>query len=944
MKRSLAFLSVFLLLTAGVLLAQRTTGQIEGVVYDTEGTPLPGVTVTVTSPSVTRSMATEMNGTFRFPALPPGTYSVSAILAGFKKRTETNIVLGLEQTRKVEFTLEVGQPEEEITVIGISPVVDLTSSRLTTNVSKEFFDALPKGRSYQDMVQLAPSVQSDPWGSAMSGATGAENLYIIDGINTTDVEDGLAGTNLTYEFIEEVQVKTGGYEAEFGGALGGVVNVITKSGSNELHGGLVVNYQSDAFYGKPKIGIYGDGAVNKFNYYDFGLNFSGPIIKDKLWFFVGGTPSFRRTDYTQTNSWTGATQTFQEPSDTYYFSGKLTFEPSPGQKITVSAFGDPLRSELNNPGTLRDFATWKQYAVVKRSGGTYNAALKYDGVFGNDWIVHVLGGLFNDKTVDLPQSTTQPMIILEQGYLGAPENYTFGGSGWYADPEARKRWQANADITKFIGGHSIKAGLQWQRSMSLREDKYTAGYYREIRPEYGYFRDRWRVTAGTSYTDILGLFLQDSWKVLDRLTFNFGVRLEDQNAHASDKSRFFKPNESMIHFKLWEQLSPRVGFTFDILGNGKSKLFGSYGRFFEMMPLDLNSRSFGGEVDISYYYDLADASLGDPLTANPDKSLAFFVWEAGSAPELFPDPTKANKGLKAQYTEEVILGFENEFATDLSVSLRGVWKRLGQVIEDGSFDGGSTYFLFSPGRQFTVGEINPNTGLPRKLYVDAFPKAKRDYKALEILLNKRFSHNYMLTASYTYARLRGNHPGLAWEEYGQLDPNITALFDFPEFLYNADGILPGDRPHQFKLDGVYQFSKFLRGLSVGASFRLNSGHSLSKIGENEWYGNCVTLTPRGSDGKTPLFHQLDVHLGYDLKFAKKYKVGITADIFNLLNTKIEMTRDMEYLRNTYFGTPSSLMPWDFSLTAYPQADNIYYGKTINYQAPIRARLGIVLSF
>ncbi len=941
MKRSLILFCAFLLLTTGALLAQQSTGQIEGTVMDSEGAPLPGVTVTATGPSLKRSVVTEANGNYRFPALPPGTYAVSASLTGFKTRTETGITVGLEQTRKVNFSMEVGRIEEEVTVIGISPIVDLTSSRLSTNVSKEFFDSLPKGRSYQDMVQLAPSVQSDPWGAAMSGSTGAENLYIIDGVNTTDVEDGLAGTNLTYEFIEEVQVKTGGYEPEFAGALGGVVNVITKSGSNQLHGGLLFNYQTDAFYGKPKVGIYGAGAIDEFDYYDFGLNVSGPIIKDKLWFFVGGTPSFRHTYYEQTNSWTDETRTFDEPNNTYYFSGKLTFEPTPGQKITVSAFGDPLKATLNNPGTLRDFDTWELYAPSKRSGGTYNVAVKYDGVFGNDWIVHVLGGVFYDKTVEKPLDLTKPRITFEQGYLGAPEGYAMGGAGWYCDPDTKKRIQAQSDITKFLGGHSFKIGAQWSRATSLREDNYTGGFYRIVRPDYGYFRDRYRVTHGESHTDLLGVFIQDSWKVFDRLTVNFGVRMEDQNVHASDKSRFEIPGASIIHFKLWEQLAPRVGFTFDILGNGTSKLFGSYGRFFEMMPLDLNTRQFGGEDDAYYNYYLSDY---DPITDFPTKAQAYREYHYGSAASGFPEPTKANKGLKPQYVEEVIVGFENQFATDLSLSVRGVWKRLGQVIEDGSFDGGSTYFLFNPGKQFTVGEINPNTGLPRELFIDAFPKAKRDYKAVEILLNKRFSHNYMLTASYTYAHLRGNHPGLAWEEYGQLDPNITALFDFPEFLYNADGILPGDRPHQLKLDGVYQFSRYLRGLSVGASFRLNSGKSLSKIGENEYYGNCVTLTPRGSDGRLPMFHQLDLHLGYDLKIATKYKLGITADIFNLLNTRIETNRELEYLLNTYWGVPSDLMPWDFNLNDYPTPDNEYYGKATTYQAPIRVRLGLALSF
>jgi hypothetical protein len=940
MKRSFAFISIFLLLTAGILLAQKTTGQIEGVVHDPDMAPLPGVAVTVTGPT-TRSMVTGSRGEFRFPALPPGTYSVSARLAGFKTETETGIVLALEGNRKVDFTMQVGQLEEEITVVGVSPIVDLTSSRLSTNVSRDFFDALPKGRSYQDMIQLAPSVISDPWGAGMSGSTGAENQYIIDGVNTTDVEDGLAGTNLTYEFIEEVQVKTGGYEPEFGGALGGVVNIITKSGSNQFHGGLVFNYQSQAFYGTPKIGIFGAGAIGKFNYYDFGLNFSGPLIKDKLWFFVGGTPSFRKTYFDQTNSWTEETQSFLDPSKTYYFSAKLTFEPAAGHKITLSGFGDPLKEEANNPGTLRDFASWNAVGGLNTTGGTYNGAFKYDGLFGNDWILHILGGMYYDKTITVPKDVDAVEYILEQGYLGAPQAYVYGGSGWYCDPYLKKRLQANGDITKFMGGHSFKAGVQWNRASSLREDAYTGGYYRQIRPTSGYFRDRHRVTHGTSYTDLLGVFLQDSWKVFDRLNINFGVRLEDQNVHASDESRFFTPSESIIHFKLWEQISPRLGFTYDILGNGTSKLFGSFGRFFEMMPLDLNNRQFGGEVDIQYYYHF---DVGDPLTVDPDTSLAYRIYEAGSSASSFPEPDKANKGLKGQYSQEVILGFENQFATNLSVSIRGVWKTLGMVIEDGSFDGGSSYFLFNPGRQFTVGEINPNTELPRVLYVDGFPKAKRDYKALEILLNKRYSHNYMFTASYTFSRLRGNHPGLAWEEYGQLDPNITALFDFPEFLYNADGILPGDRPHQLKLDGVYQFSKFLKGLSIGASFRANSGHSLSKIGYNEYYGFCVTLTPRGADGRLPMFHQLDLHVGYDLHFAKKYKVGITADIFNVYNSRIETTRDMRYLRNTYFGTPSSLMPWDFNTTAYPTADNSYYGHATNYQAPIRARLGLMLSF
>ena len=944
MKKILAFSTLFLLLSVSLIFAQRTTGMIEGTIYDEEGSALPGVMVAISGPTIAeKTLESNLNGMYRFPALPPGEYTLTVTLPGFKKYTQTRIVVPVEQTIVVNITLEVGTIEEEITVIGESPVVDLTSSRLTTNVKKEYFDALPKGRTYQDMAYLAPSVQPDRWGIGMSGATGAENLYIIDGINTTDVEDGVLGTNLTYEFIEEVQIKTGGYEAEFGGAMGGVVNVITKSGTNEFHGGAWVNYQNDAFYGNPTIGIFGDGSIDDFSYYDFGLSFSGPLVKDKVWFFLGATPSFRTTHYSPENSWTGETQTFDETRNTYYFSGKLTFEVSPGHKITASVFGDPVKGKGENPGTLRDFDTWEQYAIVDYTGGSYNFALKYDGLFGSDWLVHGLVGLYRDETKEIPTDTTEPMVILEQGYLGYPVNYRYGGRGWYCDPELRKRWQASLDLTKYMGVHTFKIGSQFNRATSLRVDHYTGGYYRQVRPDYGYFRDRWRTTEGESYTDIFALFLQDSWKVTDSLTVNIGVRVEDQNIHASDKSRFEEPGGSIIHWTLFEQISPRLGFTFDILGTGSSKLFGSYGRFFEMVPLDINNRQFGAEFDKMYWYDI---DLGDPLTYVPDLSEAYGTWEAGSAASEFPEPDEANKGLNAQYVEEFILGFENQFATDLSVSIRGVWKRLGEVVEDGSFDGGSVYFLFNPGTHFIEGETNPDTGQPRELYVDAFPAGKRDYKALEIMLNKRFSNNYMATISYTYARLRGNHPGLAWEEYGQLDPNITALFDFPEFLYNADGILPNDRPHQFKVDGVYVFpsASFLKGLSVGTSFRFRSGQSLTKMGYNAWYGRVACLSERGADGRLPSYYQLDAHLGYDLRIGDRYKIGFTLDVFNIFNTKIEIRRDLAYLRDTYFGTPDTLMPWDFNLTAYPSADNEYYGKGIWYQDPIRLRLGIVFSF
>jgi len=588
-----------------------------------------------------------------------------------------------------------------------------------------------------------------------------------------------------------------------------------------------------------------------------------------------------------------------------------------------------------------------EYVVEDYTGGTYNFAFKYDGVIGSDWLIHALGGLYYDKTKEIPKNIDKPAVIYELGYAGAPSAYYTGGRGWYCDPELRKRWQGSFDITHYMGGHAIKAGVQFQRSQSLRNDFYTGGYYRQIVGN-NYFRDRWRSTAGTSYTDILGVFIQDSWKVTDRLTVNLGLRLEDQNIHASDEARHFDPHESVIHWKLTEQLSPRFGFTYDILGDGTSKLFGSYGRFFEMVPLDINSRQFGAEFDIMYYYyptefdPLADFYPDLNLTTDP-----YRIRDIGHEPSDFPDLTAANKGLDPQYMEEFILGFEKQFMADWSLSARGIWKRLGMVIEDGSFDGGSTYFIMNPGIHFVPGEINDLTGEPRVEFIDAFPKAKRNYYALEIMLNKRFSYNYQFTISYTFSQLLGNFAGLAWHEYGQLDPNITANYDFPEFMYNADGKLPNHMPHQFKFDGVYMFPGTLKGLALGASFRYHTGQPLTKMGLNQWYSITTNhpvcfLDKRGETDQLPDYYQLDLHVGYDLRIAGRYKIGFTVDAMNVFNKKIEARRYMVIVQEQFFGLPDPQDFWNYPIPTEP--DNPDYGKGLLYQDPMRVRLGIVFSF
>ena len=242
--------SSFLLLTLGVAVAQ-TTGDIEGSVTEISGGPLPGVTLEATSLRLqgTRVTVSGHDGKYRFPGVPPGEYEVRATLEGFEPaRRSTTVALDANSTLDLAMRLSA---RESIVVSGEAPLIDLTSTTTGTNYTSKVIAKLPVARNYADIVRSNPGVfvdRGDTQGRSLAlaiyGATSVENQWIIDGINTTNVIRGFQGKAINNEFVQEVEVKTGGYQAEYGRALGGVINVITKSGGNEFHGDAFVYYDS----------------------------------------------------------------------------------------------------------------------------------------------------------------------------------------------------------------------------------------------------------------------------------------------------------------------------------------------------------------------------------------------------------------------------------------------------------------------------------------------------------------------------------------------------------------------------------------------------------------------------------------------------------------------------------------------------------------------------
>ena len=250
MRRPFALVAVCLLITSRTGRAQ-TTGSISGHVADPSGAPLPGATVEATSPNLqgVRTAVTDSAGAFRFPAVAPGAYRVRAALGGFRA-VEKTATVSLGATATVDLMLQIAA-EDQVNVSGETPLIDQTSTTTGTNYTSNVIAHLPVARNYADIVKANPGVSTDRGDTegrslalTIYGATSAENQWIIDGVNTTNGFKGVQGKAINNEFVQEVEVKTGGYQAEYGRALGGLVNVITKSGGNEFHGDGFVYYDS----------------------------------------------------------------------------------------------------------------------------------------------------------------------------------------------------------------------------------------------------------------------------------------------------------------------------------------------------------------------------------------------------------------------------------------------------------------------------------------------------------------------------------------------------------------------------------------------------------------------------------------------------------------------------------------------------------------------------
>ena len=306
--RSFTVFLLYLVLPA-IVFGQETTGTIKGSITDSSGAVVPGAQIEISSPSLIRAQAlvSDSSGTYQFPSLPPGIYAVSVSSHGFSTAKRTGVDLQVGKILKIDVQLEVGGAQQIVEVVSDAAIVDVSQSTVAANVSASTMDMLPKSRSFDSLIALAPGAryESTSAGYQVDGASGSENLFVIDGMDLTNIYSGTLDRSgqIPIEFVQEMQVKSSGFEAQYGGAMGGVVNVVTKSGSNAFHGDITSYFGSDAFRPRPRpvqmldpenddLLMYFHGKKDEYRSINPGGSLGGPIMKDKMWFFAGYYPEF----------------------------------------------------------------------------------------------------------------------------------------------------------------------------------------------------------------------------------------------------------------------------------------------------------------------------------------------------------------------------------------------------------------------------------------------------------------------------------------------------------------------------------------------------------------------------------------------------------------------------------------------------------------------------
>ncbi len=741
-----------------VLSAQeRSSGSIRGVITDAEGNALPGATVTVSGEAImgTRTAVTNQNGAYRIPLIPIGTCTLVAKLPGFQTVRRGGIAVRLSATVTINVNLAIATIEEEMVVEAPSPPVDVKASTQKLTIGNEHFTNLPIGRSMEAILELTPGTVFFGY---VKGGTRSDNTYQVDGINVNNPCHKQNTINIDFNIMEEIEVVTAGAPAEVGITTGGFMNVITKKGGNKYSGNLQFYYINEdmthATYPEENLTALGLGTPASAVYdWDLSASMGGPIIKDKLWFYVNGRYGRQQynTDFIPfTDPWGVYYPEYTQDNKDQGAFLKLSGQLSP--KLRWSLMGN-LHQERNN--TLASGWNVCETCMYRMDPlGKYAVTGSLTWLIDQNTFVEIRGGWL-EEYLNLPLAS-EAISDLPEAY----DYYTgyYLGTAWRPhELDDRTGWQASAHLTRFMdnvlgGDHEIKMGVEVQQGRDIwsiwKNNPLWIPYWNGS-PKYNsevFGHNVWgdndlgvKVFAQTEpegrndgLNRRFGYYLQDSWTIANRLTVNLGLRYDHNRGWIPE---IFKGETGLFTVELgelyiepiyginpyaentqdgfdpvmvWNIFSPRLGLTYDVFGDGKTALKIHVGRYGD----DMHISKFHGlnpfEFKIIYFrwWDTNNNNEIDGPTDGDDWEL-LPTWGdpiAGFKSENML--TKVGAGIKPPRDDQIVVGIDHELFPNFKVGMSYMYKHKTNMVDDVLFDldTGEPWYNAetSPGDQYWV--------------------------------------------------------------------------------------------------------------------------------------------------------------------------------------------------------------------------------------------------
>ena len=929
-----------------------------------------------------RDITVDSAGRYRASSLPVGRYKVSLVKDGQTVESRDNVLVAVGTGSDVSFAAGAAAPTNAQNLEGVQvvasalPAIDVSSVDSRTVLTAETLRKVPVARNVTAAALLAPgTVLGDSrYGNVASfgGASAAENQYYVNGFSVTNALTNLGLAQLPFDAIDQQQVFTGGYGAEYGRSTGGVVNIITKRGTNEWKAGVMALWIPKFLRSDPRNIIQpSDNSLfqyrndNKSWVTEYGAYISGPLIKDKLFMYLTG-------DFTKQEGKTIGTATAQQVA--YYdvksprWLAKIDWNITDNHILELTAFSDKTTEEDQvygysytptlAEGAKRGAVNLKNYSAGANPtpGGDFYIG-KYTGYITDNLTVNALYGKSKSVHDQVPTSASGGACPIVSGqYRNAggalvrpPACYLIGNLLAPGAQDKTHGWRL--DVEYRLGSHDLRVGVDNQTLESYSGTSYESNerYIYTLAPASGQIAGRPDIqfpTGTVNYVDYRvfkaaanvkveqeAQYIEDHWQVSDRWLAYIGLRNEQFN-------NFNGAGES--YAKQRHQLAPRLGLSWDVFGDSSLKVYANAGRYHLAVPSNVAIRGASASIYSSQYgtFTGVDAQ-GRPVGFTPYGR----VYYLNAADGTTPDPrTVAAKGLGAYYQDEYILGFDKQFESNWTFGAKAIYRNLKNIIDD-MCDSRPFYtyaarnginmdnavlngcYLFNPGKgnDFLVDVTGKGNFQEFKLTKAdlGFPDLKRKYLALDMYLEHQFSDKWYGKVEYVLSHSFGNSEGLLKSDIGQADPSVTQDWDAPELMLGANGNLPNDRRHQLKAYGWYQASPEWM---LGANLAIYSGRPKNCIGVmpgdpiqyGEAYFYCDgKIAPRGSRGRTPWAYQLDLSAQYRPHWAGD-NLTLEANVFNVFNSQKVLGRQDLGETDVGVADPVYNRPISFQVPRYVQ--------------------------